>query len=118
MIPQTFRCDRARFADNDGDISASYSTDLIAIGGQIRKPFPWLGFLWVSIGGGANEQTAYRLVPYALFAGDVISHSTIKRDDPKVSCITRNGSRRLSCSRNELTGSKLPWPVRSYRSRC
>ncbi len=59
----------------EGDIHASYSADVIAMSGRVRKPFRWKGGLCVctSITGsgltdsGTQEHEAYRLVPLAIF---------------------------------------------------
>lgn len=63
--------------DERGDINRSYSADLIATSGRVRKPFPHLGQFWVctSISGssltrsGYSEHEAYRLAPERAFVG-------------------------------------------------
>lgn len=62
---------------NRGDINRSYSADLIATSGRVRKPFSHLSKLWVctSISGsgltqsGDREHEAYRLAPEHMFIG-------------------------------------------------
>ena len=57
----------------EGDIHASYSADVIATNGTIRKAFRWQANLMVTVGmagrGGVEEAEAYRLVPLKAFAG-------------------------------------------------
>ena len=61
----------------EDEIHGSYSADLIAMKGRVRKPFNWKGELCVctSIRGsaladsGMEEHEAYRLVPANTFAG-------------------------------------------------
>jgi hypothetical protein len=58
---------------------ASYSADVIAMNGKVRRPVSCGGDLWVSIGGGgtvAHRVTKmYRLVPIADFDGEVTTYS-------------------------------------------
>jgi hypothetical protein len=61
----------------EGDIHASYSADVIASNGRVRKPFRWKDGLYVctSISGsgltdsGMQEHEAYRMVPAKMFTG-------------------------------------------------
>lgn len=57
---------------------ASYSADVIALAGKVRKPVSCGGDLWVSIGGGgtaAHRVTKmYRLVPVDEFEGEVTTY--------------------------------------------
>jgi hypothetical protein len=61
----------------EGDIHASYSADVIAMTGRVRKPFKWNGALCVctAISGsgltesGIQEHEAYRIVPVEIFTG-------------------------------------------------
>jgi hypothetical protein len=74
----------------EGDIHASYSADVIAANGRVRKPFMWRDGLYVctSIRGagltdsGMAEHEAYRLVPMRTFAGTTATyHDKTARDD-------------------------------------
>lgn len=62
----------------EGDISASYSADKIALEGRVRSPFTWEKVYWVSVGGSANADNrsveAYRLVPVRFYEGTPISY--------------------------------------------
>ena len=66
----------------EGDIHASYSADLIAERGRIRKPFKWQGGLCVCTGisgaglteSGRQEHEAYRIVPARMFTGTMKSY--------------------------------------------
>src|ERR1700733_14182971 len=66
----------------EGDIHASYSADVIAMKGRVRKPFNWRGELCVctSIRGsgltdsGMEEHEAYRLTPARAFTGTPTSY--------------------------------------------
>ncbi len=61
----------------EGDIHASYSADVIAMTGRVRKPFNWNGVLCVCTGisgsglteSGMQEHEAYRIVPVEMFTG-------------------------------------------------
>jgi hypothetical protein len=61
----------------EGDIHASYSADVIAMTGRVRKPFKWNGALCVCTGisgsgltqSGMQEHEAYRIVPVEIFTG-------------------------------------------------
>ena len=67
----------------EGDISISYSADLIP-GGKIRKPFRWEGNLCVCVGlsglHGRNEASAYRLMPAKLFGGKATTYAVKTKD--------------------------------------
>lgn len=62
----------------EGDISASYSGDKIALEGCVRSPFKWQNCLWVCTGivshSNARAATAYRLLPARFFDGMPISY--------------------------------------------
>jgi hypothetical protein len=59
----------------EGDICASYSADVIAMAGKIRRPFKWNDSLRVCTGcagsalteTGKHEHEVYRLVPLSIF---------------------------------------------------
>ena len=87
--PETFAVEAARLAwgaagreSCEGDIPASYSADLIAMSGRLRKPFRWKGALFVStsISGsaltdsGMCEHDAYRIVPVKMFVGTATTY--------------------------------------------
>ena len=93
--PQIFTVDSARLeygtwchqADKtmgEGDISASYCADRIAMTESIRKPFRWQGPEWVCVGksfrGGVNSAEAYRLVHPQQLQGDPTSYREKTRD--------------------------------------
>lgn len=67
----------------EGDIHASYSVDVIAMNGRVRKPFKWKGDLYActSISGsgvtesGTQEHEAYRIVPVQMFTGKTKTYS-------------------------------------------
>jgi len=66
--------DHARNRDvGKGDIHASYSADLIATDGKIRKAFRWQAKSMVTISlsgmGGVDQAEAYQLIPFKAFAG-------------------------------------------------
>ena len=67
----------------EGDISISYSADVIPEG-KIRKPFRWEGGLCVCVGSsglhGRNEASAYRLIPAKLFTGKATTYAEKTRD--------------------------------------
>jgi hypothetical protein len=85
----------------EGDIHASYSADLIADGGRIRKPFKWRDGLWVctSISGsgltdsGMPEHEAYRIIPARMFKGAMKSYreKTAKAEDAEAARHDPNG---------------------------
>ncbi len=68
----------------EGDISASYCADRIAMTGSIRKPFRWQGSDWVCVGTsfrhGVPSAEAYRLVHPQRFKGDPTSYREKTRD--------------------------------------
>jgi hypothetical protein len=57
----------------EGDITSSYSGDVIATNSKVRMPFKWRGDLMVVVGtggnGGVQQAEAYRLTPVDLFKG-------------------------------------------------
>jgi hypothetical protein len=85
----------------EGDIHASYSADLIAERGRVRKPFKWHGGLWVctSISGsgltesGTQEHEAYRIVPARMFTGTMKDYreKTARAEDAEVARNDPNG---------------------------
>ena len=108
----------------EGDIHASYSADVIASNGRVRKPFTWKGDLYVCTsitgsaltGSGMSEHEAYRMVPMKLFTGT--SKPTVKkpirRKTPKRHGATRTASitawrsstaQKVSCSAGRRSGS-------------
>jgi hypothetical protein len=66
----------------EGDIHASYSADVIAMNGRVRKPFIWNGehCVCTSITGAAltgnrlQEHEAYRIVPSRMFRGTATTY--------------------------------------------
>jgi hypothetical protein len=66
----------------EGDIHASYSADVIATNGRVRKPFTWKNALYVCtsiVGSGLThsemeEHEAYRIVPAKVYSGPVKSY--------------------------------------------
>lgn len=54
-------CDERNRNIDKGDIAASYSADVIAFKGWVRKPFLFRGALYVSIGGANERAEAYQL---------------------------------------------------------
>ena len=85
----------------EGDIHASYSADVIADGGRVRKPFKWCDGLWVctSISGsgltesGTQEHEAYRIVPARMFTGTMKSYheKTARAEDAEAARNDPNG---------------------------
>ena len=90
LSPRSFAVDPARLASGtwchvrdrqigEGDISASYSADKIALEGRVRAPFQWQSTLWVCIGmrslHGNRSAEAYRLVAERFFDGTPISYA-------------------------------------------
>ncbi len=74
------RYDHKRNRDSgEGDIHASYSADIIASAGKIRKSFRWQAQLMVTINlsgrAGAEQAEAYQLVPFKAFAGTPMSYA-------------------------------------------
>lgn len=57
----------------EGDVSASYSTDLIAQG-RVRKPFILRGEFWVATNRGLKTATVFRLVSAEQFEGEATSY--------------------------------------------
>jgi hypothetical protein len=85
----------------EGDIHASYSADLIAEGGRVRKPFRWRDGLWVCTGisgsghteSGTQEHEAYRIVPVRIFTGTMKSYreKTARAEDAEAARNDPNG---------------------------
>jgi len=80
----------------EGDIHASYSADVIATAGKIRKAFRWQAQLMVTVGiwgrDGVEQAEAYQLTPMKLFNGAPTSYrektalaedAEAARNDPK-----------------------------------
>ena len=70
--------DRERRA-GEGDIHASYSSDLIAMKDRVRKPFKLRKAFYVAVGilhgpDGVEEATAYRLVPAGAFPSRCLTY--------------------------------------------
>lgn len=87
--PKSFLVDPARLESGhwchtqdkqlgQGDISASYSADKIALEGRVRSPFKWHNALWISVGSAwpYDKQgiQAYRLLPKRFFDGTPITY--------------------------------------------
>jgi hypothetical protein len=57
----------------EGDITSSYSADIIATESKVRSPIKWRGDVMVVVGTGGNrgvqQAEAYRLTPVSLFKG-------------------------------------------------
>lgn len=85
----------------EGDIHASYSADVIAMSGRVRKPFKWNGALCVctSISGsgltdsGMQEHEAYRIVPVKMFTGMTATYhdKTARPEDAEAARKDLNG---------------------------
>jgi len=85
----------------EGDIHASYSADVIAMQGRVRKPFKWRDALCVctSISGsgltdsGTQEHEAYRIVPVKMFTGKTTTYSekTDRAEDAEAARNDPNG---------------------------
>jgi hypothetical protein len=85
----------------EGDIHASYSADVIASNGRVRKPFSWKDGLCVctSISGsgltdsGTQEHEAYRIVPVKMFTGTTKTYGekTDKAQDAEAARKDPNG---------------------------
>jgi hypothetical protein len=85
----------------EGDIHASYSADVIAMDGRVRKPFRWKDALCVctSISGsgltrsGMQEHEAYRIVPVKMFAGTMTTYreKTARAEDAEAARNDANG---------------------------
>jgi hypothetical protein len=85
----------------EGDIHASYSADVIAMQGRVRKPFKWKGELYActSISGsgltesGMQEHEAYRLVPAGTFTGTITTYhdKTARAEDAEAARNDPNG---------------------------
>lgn len=74
------RYDHNRNRDTgEGDIHASYSADIIASAGKIRKSFRWQAQLMVTVSlsgrGGIEQAEAYRLIPLKAFTGTTMSYA-------------------------------------------
>jgi len=73
-----------------GDIRASYSADVIAMEGRVRKPFHFQGWLWIAVAFRGAEAEAYRLIPAHAFEGTPVSYAAkvlpeggeLARNDP------------------------------------
>jgi hypothetical protein len=78
-------CHQADKTIGQGDISASYSADRIAMTASIRKPFRWQGSDWVCVSSstfrhGVSSANAYRVVHPQQFQGDPTSYREKTRD--------------------------------------
>jgi len=74
------RYDHNRSRDiGEGDIHASYSADMIASAGKIRKAFRWQAQLMVTVSlsgrGGIEQAEAYQLIPLKVFSGTPMSYA-------------------------------------------
>lgn len=78
--PGTF-CSRKERTVGEGDISASYSADTIALEGRVRNPFRWSGADWVSIGSEmGSRQQVYKLMDPSLYPRRVMTYQEKVRD--------------------------------------
>jgi hypothetical protein len=85
----------------EGDIHASYSADVIAMNGRVRKPFKWKDALCVCTsisgsgltGSGVEEHEAYRIVPVKMFteATKTYGEKTDKAEDAEAARNDPNG---------------------------
>lgn len=87
-------CHRTNRQTGRGDIRASYSADVIALEGRVRRPFLLLGWMCVMTASRGTKDDclfeAYRLVPVKAFDGPVttyrdkvlIDHGDSARRDP------------------------------------
>ncbi len=85
----------------EGDIYASYSADVIASNGRVRKPFGWKDSLCVCTsisgsgltGSGTEEHEAYRIVPVKMFTGTTKTYGekTDKAEDAEAARNDPNG---------------------------
>ncbi len=85
----------------EGDIHASYSADVIAMSGRVRKPFKWKGAPCVctSISGsgltdtGMQEHEAYRIVPVGMFKETTVTYreKTARAEDAEAARNDPNG---------------------------
>jgi len=67
----------------EGDISASYSADMIGLHGRIRRPFEYQGTLWVCVGLCSHPiecAKAYRLTDADRFDGEPTTYAEKVRD--------------------------------------
>jgi hypothetical protein len=64
----------------EGDIRASYSADRIGMGQPIRKPFRYVGELWVCVGTCPSGAEAYWLVHPSHYGGAVRTYHDRCRD--------------------------------------
>lgn len=68
---------------DEGDISASYSADTIALHNRIRKPFLFQNKLWISVGSGnlpVVTVRAYQLLDANYFDGVAATYAEKTRD--------------------------------------
>lgn len=71
----------------EGDIAASYSADMIAFHGRVRKPFRFQNGLWACVGRSnltAPTARAYRLIDITQFEGDPTTYSIKSRKGDSV----------------------------------
>lgn len=78
-------CHRAQKTLGEGDISASYNADRIAMDKPLRKPFQWRGASWISVGNGncrgqPASSEAYRFAHPSTFSGTPVTYAAKVRD--------------------------------------
>ena len=80
-------CHRTERTIGQGDISASYSADRIAMGQPLRKCFQWKGGLYVCTGSryrnGSHCAEAYRVIHPSAFDGTPRSYAEKVADDSR-----------------------------------
>ena len=82
LRPGVWSCEKERRI-GEGDISASYSGDLIGLKGRVRRPFRFQNRLWVCVGtsgGSLLTAKAYRLVEARFFEGEAVTYTEKTRD--------------------------------------
>lgn len=68
-------CHQTHRQQGEGDISASYSADRIAMQGRVRAPFRLQGWPCVAVSLSRNGAEAYRLVPEGAFDGEPTTYA-------------------------------------------
>lgn len=71
-------CHQSNRTIGEGDISASYSADTIAMAGRIRKPLTWNGGTWVCASmrrtNGETSAECYQLLHPQVFEGEATTY--------------------------------------------
>jgi len=81
-------CHTANCQQDQGDINASYSADLIAMENRIRKPFRLKGWLCVTVAimnQPEEHAEAYRLVELSVFDGTPTTYGNRNHEDARQS---------------------------------